>query len=274
VAIQTIAFSADGKSLISGDAGGLALLWDLVAGGDPQMLAGNTAGIRSIAFSPRAPLAVTGSDDATVRLWDTVHATEVYSFTVIANDNTISSVAFSPDGTLLAAGDGKGQVTVWDVQSREQRTQLLEPNQYPISALAFSPDGSHLAVGSQDVTAYLFSLDGGDPIPLMGHAGSVSSLAFSHKGDRIATASTDDTVRFWDAATGAPEPFALRSILDPASLSFSADDAQIALVPGGSAEAAIYPLSRQALIDLAHSRLTRGLADLECETYAINAPCP
>ncbi len=270
--VQTIAFSADGRSLISGGADKLALIWDVAAGGEPQRLVGHTAGVNAVAFSPGGPLAATASDDGTVRLWDTLRATEVYSFTTGAQ--LLTSVAFSPDGSLLAAGDGKGLVSVWDVKDHSQRTQLAEPSKSRIQSIAFSPDGAHLAVSGNDFTPYIFPLAGGEPIPLTGHAGPVNAIAFNHAGDQLASASSDDTVRFWDAASGAPAALALRSIIDPRSISFSPDDAWLAVVATRSGEANLYPLGRQALIDLAQARLTRGFTDQECAAYAISDLCP
>ena len=46
-------------------------LWDAQAGQDLSSMRGHTAGVFGVAFSANAGLLASGSDDGTVKLWDT-----------------------------------------------------------------------------------------------------------------------------------------------------------------------------------------------------------
>jgi len=67
--ISSIAFSPNGKSIITGSWDNTARLWDL-QGNIPQVYKGHEVGINSVAFSPDGKRILTGSDDRTARLWE------------------------------------------------------------------------------------------------------------------------------------------------------------------------------------------------------------
>ncbi|KIN95038.1 hypothetical protein M404DRAFT_68281, partial [Pisolithus tinctorius Marx 270] len=67
----SVAFSPDGKRIVSGSRDKTVRVWDVVGGvqiGSP--LEGHTDEVESVAFSPDGKRIVSGSWDNTVRLWE------------------------------------------------------------------------------------------------------------------------------------------------------------------------------------------------------------
>jgi len=97
--VWSVAFSPDGKQVVSGSDDGTVRLWDAATGAPLQTLEGHTDWVRSVAFSPDGKQVVSGSDDKTVRLWDA--ATGAALQTLEGHTSSVRSVAFSPDSKQL-----------------------------------------------------------------------------------------------------------------------------------------------------------------------------
>lgn len=100
-------------------------------------------------FFPNGDAFVTGSDDASCKLFDLRADRELNTY---AHDNIlcgITSVAFSVSGRLMFAGYDDYNVNVWDTLKGE-RIGVLSGHDNRISCLGVSGDGIALCTGSWD----------------------------------------------------------------------------------------------------------------------------
>ncbi|MEH1884517.1 nSTAND1 domain-containing NTPase, partial [Nostoc sp.] len=68
----------------------------------PNTLGGHANEVSAVSFSPDGKMLASGSDDNTVKLWDT--STDKVIKTLTGHTNSVCSVSFSPDGKMLASG--------------------------------------------------------------------------------------------------------------------------------------------------------------------------
>jgi WD domain, G-beta repeat len=171
---------------------------------DPGM---HTAPIRDIGVDAAGQIAVTGSEDKTLRVWSMADGNLLRTIRMPTGPGDIGkiyAVAVSPDGTLVAAGG-------WTHGLPEDAIYLFETLTGKMAAriaglpdttksLAFSPDGHHLAVGlggASGLRVYDRLRQWSEIFRDTDYGGNIYGVAFSADG-QLATASLDGKVRLYD----------------------------------------------------------------------------
>ena len=195
-----IAFSRDGKKILSGRADKTVRLWDTESGQLLHTLQGHTDNVTDVAFSRDAQKIVSGSSDRTVRLWDTESGQLLH--TLEGHESYVTDVAFSRDAQKIISGSNDRTVRLWDTESG-QLLHTLEGHESYVDVIAFSPDGNKIISGSEDGTVRLWDTESGQLLhTLQGHTDAISAITFSPDGNKIISGSEDGTVRLWDTKSG------------------------------------------------------------------------
>ena len=198
--IRSVAFSPDGKRIVTASYDRTARVWDAATGREILQLRGHTDRLRSASFSPDGRHIVTGSYDKTARIWEATTGQQI--MVLSGHTDGVRSAEFSPDGTRVVTSSYDQTARVWDVATGKQ-LQVLSGHTSSVASASFSPDGERILTASQDRTARIWDVGSGKQLVLLnGHTGQLTSAAFSPDGRHVVTGSYDKTARIWDATTG------------------------------------------------------------------------
>ncbi|MEM7543976.1 MAG: TIR domain-containing protein [Pseudomonadota bacterium] len=214
--VRTVAFKPDGKTIASAGGGyvggvryaGPTRLWSVETGQHLATLAKEDYDIAELDISPDGNLlmAITWLGNRTL-LWD------LGSRQVLAHWDGYG--AFSPDGLYVAAAN-QGQVFLFETDTLREVVRFVG-HSAPIRRLAFSEDSKRLLTVSNDQTARLWEVPGGQLLSVLGpHDGWVATAAISPDTKTVVTIeeqsretanglrlmSRDYVARVWDADTG------------------------------------------------------------------------
>ncbi len=199
--VPSVAFSPDGKQIVSGSEDNTIRVWDANKGAELMTLRGHRGSVRSVALSPDGKWIVSGSEDNTIRVWDANKGVEL--MTLWGHRGSVRSVALSPDGKWIVSGSEDRTVKVWDGRGGAE-VMTLRGHNAVVNSVAFSPDGKWIVSGSEDRTVKVWDGHGGaEVMTLRGPESGVSSVAFSPDGRRIVSSDSDGVLKVWGVDTGA-----------------------------------------------------------------------
>jgi len=200
-AVSSVAFTPDGRYLLSGSLDGNATLWSLESrtsgGGYPHVNPVNSLAISSDGRYALAGVAAHAGNNTTLRLWEIEPQRLGVSFDPYFN-GMATSVALSPDGRLaLSGGWPAPELRLWDLEKRVEARAFEGVNEV-INCVTFSPDGTQAASGGALKIVRLWDVTTGKEIrSLSGHADAVTSVAYAPDGRHLLSGSSDATVRLW-----------------------------------------------------------------------------
>ncbi|MCA9267463.1 MAG: hypothetical protein KDA41_03285, partial [Planctomycetales bacterium] len=223
-AVSGLAFHPTEPRLMTAGADGLVRLWQLPV--QPRReLAGHVAAVTSAAMSADGKLAVTGSADNSVRLFDPTTGKLIRDLP--GATAPVHSVALSADASIVAAGNEAGNVRFWNAADGADRLHFAG-HTGAVADIAFHPTQPIVATAGADGSVRTWRLPEAAK-PLAGHTMPIQTVAVSADGTLAVTAGADKIARLWTLPAGTLARALPASANAASSVAFSPDAKLLAI---------------------------------------------
>ena len=211
--VTCVAFSTDGKTLVSGSVDTTIRCWDTLTGKLKATLTGHVGSITLLKFLPDGEILASGSRDDTIRLWDL--KTRQLKATLGGHTGGVHSITFAQDGSMLASS-GWQKNLLWDAKTGERLATFIEeiPNKIErynqfgrVISGALSPDASILVSWDIKQGIRLWDTKTGIRITDLKLKGRTrfSTVALSPNGKTLASEGKENEIQLWDVNTRKPQ---------------------------------------------------------------------
>jgi eukaryotic-like serine/threonine-protein kinase len=225
--VWAVAFSPDGRTLMTGCEDGTTAFWVAATGLPVGPAAWEIGNVTSVAFAPdgRTALGSRTYEPATAKLWEVPPGRGAVLPPL--HTGPVRHVAFAARGKVLLTAGNDGNLLRWDPVAGRSLGPPLR-HQGAVNGLALSRDGAVAATSSADKTARTWDVVKGEPLgqPLaVGQA--ISGIALSPDASLVLTVE-GPTLRRWDRASSQPLGEPLKHGWWATSFAFSPDGTIIA----------------------------------------------
>ncbi len=252
--VNSLAFSPDGKKLISGGPDSIAIVWDIETQTLLHRLEGHRGDVHAVGFTADAQRAVTGSYDNTLRLWRVDDGALIQEMK--GHGDKVYALAVSPMDGSIASGDLSGEIRLWDGKTGALK-KVLANQGGSVGSLRFSPDGYSLlstcaAAGCNLAQRVYDAASGKELTAYTKQDNVVGAGAFSPDGGLVATGGGEQfPVHVWDPGTGDTKAV-LKGTGHPRwAVGFSADGRGIAWGNTNIYRRSIGPLNNRGPLEIA-----------------------
>lgn len=246
--LSVVTSSPDGMHLMSGGSDGVVRLWGIEQGRCLQVFRGHTQAVSDVGFSSGAGLAVSGSGDLSLRIWDAKSGELVKALGGRGGWlQRLVSMGHRSILRRLVDGDQKNVIVVRtpvpaDRASVRRLKRMFKPltsglkwHDNGVCSAAISEDGRYALSGDWAGVVRLWSIPSGALLQAWDCGSPCGRVAFSRRG-RFVMAVSADAIWGWDMKSGALVHRAdARSQMHEAATAFSPDGAYALCTSGDGA---------------------------------------
>ncbi|MDP3111388.1 MAG: hypothetical protein Q8M71_04730, partial [Thermodesulfovibrionales bacterium] len=166
----SVAYSPDGKYVLSGNSGGKMNLWNTSFEKSIRTVVGSEGfldpRVNAVSFSLDGEYALSGGSDNSVRLWNAKNLTQIKKFVGHDSIAGISSVAFSPDGKYALSAGYDSKIIMWDLVSGSEWRVFTGHTGIMGTSAKFLPGGKYV-ISAGDASTKIWDVSTGEEVASM-----------------------------------------------------------------------------------------------------------
>lgn len=163
-------------------------------------LNGHRLAVTVVVTHPVYSLLASGSEDTTIRIWDTEIGQ--YEKTLKGHTGPITGLSFDSKGLLLASCSNDMSAKIWDMNTYTC-TKTFKGHDHCISAIQFYANNDQLITCSRDQTIKFWEVNTGYCVKtLTGHSDWVKTFAVSLDNLHLASSGNEHDIFIWQISTG------------------------------------------------------------------------
>ena len=199
--IKSVAYSPDGRKIVSGDVEKEVKLWDVETGEEllsislpdrPDGFRNDDGCYDHVTISPDGKTIIS-VDDCEIRSWDSENGRE--QIVLAGHRDKVRCVAYSPDSSRVVSGSKEGAVKIWNAASGRE-LMSLNGHDTPIVSVSFSADGRRILSGGEDDNIKLWDAETGQETLTLQYK-NVARTEFSPDGCSIVAGNEEGDIKMW-----------------------------------------------------------------------------
>ena len=156
--------------------------------------------INVICFNNDGTKFATGSDDKTIKIWDTEKQTVIYELPKFST--YITALSFHPSQQILACGDDDGNLIVYNIDTKTEITRI-KAHEDRINSISYNSDGSKILTGSKDKTAKVWKVPNMELLyTLDDNPDEIKYALFNPDGVNLILGCANGIIKIYDSFSG------------------------------------------------------------------------
>ena len=203
---QSVLFSPDGKSIVSGWLDGKIRAFTPQTGRALWSIEdAHIGGVTALASSSDGRRLVSGGEGGHVRVWSVSHSgAHRMLASMKEHQQRVNCIVLSADDESAVSASNDGSCIVWSLSRFARVSCLLAPTQF--KSAAYHPDFAQLLTSGSDRKLHYWDVAGAEAIRVMEAGGGVvNSVAVSGDGELFVSGGDDKTLRVWQYDSGVCE---------------------------------------------------------------------
>jgi WD40 repeat protein len=193
--VTSVAFSSDGRAIVTSDSGGWVKQWNAQTRGreQPRSVPDGGEAVGGTISRDKRFLLAGNTSAGTVVIWPL----EGGSRHTLHTEGELTSIAVSPEGIVAASTNGI--VKRWEIATGTAVGKPLNVGS-KVTSLAFSANGNKIAAGTESGEVELWNARTGEPLRSLRNGSPVTSVAFNPApgSEMLASANHDEEVLIWN----------------------------------------------------------------------------